>query len=85
MPSSDQLSVTGCTLIHFVFDNFSASKAHWIKFNFERAIPQSNIVQFSKLRTFLKSEFCEHLKNDQNIYPSALKAEKLQKTKCLKY
>ena len=47
--------------------------------NIKEAISQSNIDQFSKLRTFLKSKFCGLLKNDQNIYPSCFGGREIAK------
>ena len=48
------------------------------------AISLSNIDQFSKVRTFLKSEFCGLHKNDQNFYPRCFGGRDIAKNKVSK-
>ena len=43
------------------------------------AISLSNINQFSKERTFLKSEFCGLHKNDQHFYPRCFGSREMAK------
>ena len=52
--------------------------------NIERAISWSNIDQSKRLRTFLKSEFCGLLNNDQNIYPRCFGGREITKNKVSK-
>ena len=52
--------------------------------NIEEAISRSNIGQFSKLRTFLKSEFCGLRENDQHFYPRCFGSREMAKNKVSK-
>ena len=52
----------------------------------ERTIFKSNIDQFLKFMTFLKSEFCGLHKNDLKCYPMCFGGREIaKKTKCPKY
>ena len=50
----------------------------------EMAIYRSNIDQFLRLKTFLKSEFCGLHKNVQNFYPRVLGGPEIAKNKVTK-
>ena len=52
--------------------------------NIKEAISRSNIGQFSKLRTFLKSEFCGLRKDDQDFYPRCFGSREMAKNKVSK-
>ena len=56
---------------------------NWVP-NIKEAISQSNIGQFSKLRTFLKSEFCGLRENDQHFHPRCFGSREMAKNKVSK-
>ena len=70
----------------FQMPNLRGSKCWFLNKvpNIERAISRWNNDQFSKLRTILRSEFCGHRKNNQNIYPRCFGGREIAKNKVSK-